>query len=251
MRYILIFLILHFALKSNAQSDTINLSNFRLCELTFDDLKLLDSDIEQIQVEEMNLCPDKFVQDGRFENWIGFKSKLYPGVIFQKYNSNQNTIAKIHLTSEFKGFLPDGNFVNLSSLKAKDIISKYDNLNVWISRGCSDYLQINKNQELYFFVKINKEKEPLYPIDEKYYSEQFINGIDIISNCYSYNNNTSEKEKPLIILEGKEISELEMQYINPEDIESITVLKNENAISKYGQKGKNGVIEIILKRNEI
>src|SRR5690606_22951435 len=36
----------------------------------------------------------------------------------------------------------------------------------------------------------------------------------------------------------------------PDEIESITVLKNENAIEKYGEKGKNGVIEVYLKEKK-
>ena len=57
----------------------------------------------------MDLCSDGFVADGRFENRIGYSTKLYPGVIFQKYETNINEIAKIHLTKDFEGYLPDGN----------------------------------------------------------------------------------------------------------------------------------------------
>ena len=40
------------------------------------------------------------------------------------------------------------------------------------------------------------------------------------------------------------------QKLNPEDIQSIHILKNESAISKYGDKGKEGVIEITAKNYE-
>jgi TonB-dependent SusC/RagA subfamily outer membrane receptor len=52
----------------------------------------------------------------------------------------------------------------------------------------------------------------------------------------------------LIIVEGKEVShdDLDTKY-KPEQIKSISVLKGEKAIVKYGDKGKNGVIEIELK----
>lgn len=51
------------------------------------------------------------------------------------------------------------------------------------------------------------------------------------------------------IINGKEMTEQEakLQEINPNDIKSITVWKGENAIKKFGDKGKNGVIEIELK----
>jgi N-acetylmuramoyl-L-alanine amidase len=53
--------------------------------------------------------------------------------------------------------------------------------------------------------------------------------------------------KALIILNGQEISQEDMKFISPDDIESVNVLKNESAI-KYGEKGKYGVIEIFTKK---
>lgn len=41
-----------------------------------------------------------------------------------------------------------------------------------------------------------------------------------------------------------------LNSIDPNDIESVNVLKNEHAISKYGDKGNDGVVEILLKANE-
>lgn len=232
------------------KADTIRLSDFKLCELSVDYLKQKDPNLKPVKVEEMNLCSDGFVQDGRFENRIGYESGLFPGVIFQKYQSDVNQIAKIHLTKSFKGFLPDGHYIEMRNLKAIDILKKYDSLNAWTSRGCSDYWGINLNKQVYFYVKINKDKKPQYPVDEKYYSEQLVEGIDIIADCYSYYENNAQKIKPLIILEGKEASEDSIQYLKPEDIDSVNVLKNQNATNKYGEKGKNGVIEIFLKKKK-
>lgn len=249
MKPLLIIFILFFSLKIYSQKiDTLKLSEFKLCELTIDKLKVYDPNLKQIKVEEMDLCSNGFVQDGRFENRIGYESELYPGVIFQKYKSETNEIAKIHLTKNFKGYLLDGNYIDLKSLKAADILKKYDNLDPWISRGCSDYWGINANKQTYYYVKINKDKEPRYPVDEIYYREQLIEGIDIVADCYSYFETNVIKVKPLIILEGKEVSEDLIKNLKPEDTESINVIKGQNAVNKYGDKGKNGVIEIFLKR---
>jgi hypothetical protein len=249
MKKIFTILVLITIIKSYSQNtDTIKLSDFKLCELTIEILKEKDPNLKQTKIEEMNLCSDGFVQDGRFENRIGYESKLYPGVVFQKYDLETNTIAKIHLTKEFKGYLPDGNYVDLKFLKAEDILKKYDSLNSWTSRGCSDYWGINNNKQIYYYVKINKDKKPQYPVDEKYYSEQLIEGIDIIADCYTYHQTKETKVSPLIILEGKEVSENSIKDLNPDDVESINVIKDQNAINKYGEKGKNGVIEIFLKK---
>jgi TonB-dependent SusC/RagA subfamily outer membrane receptor len=53
---------------------------------------------------------------------------------------------------------------------------------------------------------------------------------------------------PLYILNGDEISEEEMKLIDPNKIESISVLKDKSAETIYGEKGKNGVIVITLKK---
>ena len=39
-----------------------------------------------------------------------------------------------------------------------------------------------------------------------------------------------------------------MKDIDPNDIDSITVLKDDSAIDKYGKKAKHGAIEITTKK---
>ena len=54
---------------------------------------------------------------------------------------------------------------------------------------------------------------------------------------------------PLYVIDG-EISDKGMTDISPDEIQSISVLKDESATEKYGGKGKNGVIEITLKKSD-
>ena len=56
-----------------------------------------------------------------------------------------------------------------------------------------------------------------------------------------------DANKPAFYLDGVKITEKEMKAISPNDIESINVLKGENAIKKYPEDGKTGVVEIKLK----
>jgi TonB-dependent SusC/RagA subfamily outer membrane receptor len=58
----------------------------------------------------------------------------------------------------------------------------------------------------------------------------------------------SQGIQPLYILDGSEIKSLD--GISPDQIESISVLKNESAITLYGEKGKNGVILITSKKSK-
>jgi N-acetylmuramoyl-L-alanine amidase len=50
--------------------------------------------------------------------------------------------------------------------------------------------------------------------------------------------------EPLFVQDGKIISADEMKKIDPNTIESVIVLKDKDATDKYGDKGKNGVVEI-------
>jgi TonB-dependent SusC/RagA subfamily outer membrane receptor len=62
---------------------------------------------------------------------------------------------------------------------------------------------------------------------------------------------TTKTELPkdvLYIMDGKEISEKDMKDLSPNMIQSINVLKGESAKTLYGEKGKNGVIEIKTKK---
>jgi len=56
------------------------------------------------------------------------------------------------------------------------------------------------------------------------------------------------KNPPLYIVDGKEVLESYIKAIKPEDIKEISVLKNSSATSIYGDKGKNGVILITMKK---
>lgn len=56
------------------------------------------------------------------------------------------------------------------------------------------------------------------------------------------------KNAPIYILNGKKISEKKLKKIDKHDIESVNVYKGKTAIEKYGEKAKNGVIEITLKK---
>jgi N-acetylmuramoyl-L-alanine amidase len=56
-------------------------------------------------------------------------------------------------------------------------------------------------------------------------------------------------ENALVIIDGKKSSKLDLNNIPGDRIETINVLKGESAIKKYGEKGKDGAIEIITKKN--
>ena len=57
----------------------------------------------------------------------------------------------------------------------------------------------------------------------------------------------SQKNNPLIVVNDSVLKYEVIEYINPNDIESVNVWKDEKAKSMHGEKGKNGVIVITTK----
>jgi TonB-dependent SusC/RagA subfamily outer membrane receptor len=59
---------------------------------------------------------------------------------------------------------------------------------------------------------------------------------------------SADKIKPLIVIDGVITSEMNLNDLNPNNIQSMNVLKGEGAKVKYGEKGANGVVEITTKK---
>ena len=63
-------------------------------------------------------------------------------------------------------------------------------------------------------------------------------------------NGRSLKQVGLIVLDGEEISADRLSQLDPSRIDAMTVLKGEQAVERYGEKGTEGVIEITTKKSE-
>lgn len=55
---------------------------------------------------------------------------------------------------------------------------------------------------------------------------------------------------PIVFIDGKEVSYDQFKQLKSEQIETMTVLKDEKSTAAYGEKGKNGVILVSLKKNQ-
>ncbi len=58
---------------------------------------------------------------------------------------------------------------------------------------------------------------------------------------------TPDEDRPLVIIDGEVAENFELNGLNPDEIESIEVLKGDAAIEVYGDKAANGVVMISLK----
>ena len=60
-----------------------------------------------------------------------------------------------------------------------------------------------------------------------------------------------KSNEPLYVVDGKIVDKTIVETIDPKDIDSINILKDKTAVEKYGEQGKNGLIEIKLKKREV
>ena len=59
---------------------------------------------------------------------------------------------------------------------------------------------------------------------------------------------SDDGEQPLMIVDGKEMEGGSLEDIDPKTIETINVYKGDKAVEKYGEKAKDGVVEIKTKK---
>jgi TonB-dependent SusC/RagA subfamily outer membrane receptor len=102
-------------------------------------------------------------------------------------------------------------------------------------------------------VIIKTSDDPIVAMAEKDPRTITINAADekgkkVYTIVRTEKNATELPKDVLYIMDGKEISEKDMKNLSPNMIQSINVLKGESAKALYGEKGKNGVIEIKTKK---
>ena len=120
--------------------------------------------------------------------------------------------------------------------------------------------KFKKSEEFKHVISINSKNRPINDIalkvennelvfaskQEKFYQKYTTEGW-----VFENTNTTKTKnidEDVLIIIDEKKSNKKQLEKLNPEDINSVNVLKEEKAITKYGEKGKNGVIEVFTKK---
>ncbi len=74
-----------------------------------------------------------------------------------------------------------------------------------------------------------------------------VDSVQIVSEAIWLDTDKMGEAKPLFIVDGMKTSAKEVKALIPDQIQSITVLKNASAVAIYGKEGENGVVVIELK----
>ncbi len=181
---------------------------------------------------------------------------------------NETNLDKIEQT-EISVITSKSTDKDLKSIK-KDLEKQGDGLEIQFSEIERDSNQeikkitinakFKKSEEFKHVISINSKNKPIDDIALKVENNElvFASKKDKFYQKYTNSgwifektNTTKTKEIDedlLIIIDKKESNKEQLEKISPEDINSVNVLKEENAITKYGEKGKNGVIEVFTKK---
>lgn len=158
-------------------------------------------------------------------NVLNFKMNTDKASLFPDENAPIYVLDGEEITSAEMNAVDPGTIKELNVLKDANATASYG------ERGKNGVILITSKT-----AEEQKEGKGTSIINQKMGSDQI---IELKSNL---------KTIPLFFVNGSAITEAEMKVLKPNDIESINVLKGENAIKKYGDKGKDGVVEITMKK---
>jgi beta-lactamase regulating signal transducer with metallopeptidase domain len=95
---------------------------------------------------------------------------------------------------------------------------------------------------------IDDENTFVWQSDDNEDDKQEVKIINLSEEDIILNSNNEDINVPLFILDGKEITKEDMEKVSPENIASVNVWKGDKAVEKYGEKAKDGVVEITTKK---
>lgn len=167
------------------------------------------------------------------------KTEILP---INKTEIRKGKIIKGKVTDE-KGILIEGASVEVKGKKYGVITDKIGNYKIEIEPNDETliygYLYHDKKE-----VKIDGKTEINVQLNTD--GNPAMDGI-FLHNSFRIKSINGELAKPIYIVDGKEV--VDINSINPDKIEQISVLKGESGFNLYGEKGKNGVVLITSKTN--
>lgn len=171
-----------------------------------------------------------------------FKNEYQVTISFSdisRNDENEITTISIVMNSEKS----NANFSVENESPITPIIISYDYKNEKMGIGQSG------SKNVWFKSRKGKKGATIFEIDSD--DEDQDDHIFIQSNdektIFNFDNNSNAD--PLFIIDGKEASKKEVKKLKSKNIKTINVSKGDKAFEKYGKKAKDGVIDIITKKD--
>lgn len=136
--------------------------------------------------------------------------------------------------------------IDVENIESVDVLKGEKAIAAYGEKGKNGVIKITPKHQSY---SQNNEK-PIYPKEVIVYGYGRKSSSTEEKASVILKGQLNGEEPPLYELNGKIISKEEMDGIEPNTIQSISVLKGESATSVYGTKGKNGVIIISTRESK-
>jgi len=160
------------------------------------------------------------------------------------YGTMQRTSPLIIIDGEESSSSP--NELNSDQIESFSVLKDASAVSVYGERGKNGVIIITTKKTN------NSTKSSTIDIEERLKSQSVIDSVyvtDLKQNQIPLIIRGKGLLQPLYIIDGKEVKEVKsINEMDPNPIESVTVLKDASAVSIYGERGKNGVIIITTKK---
>jgi len=204
--------------------------------------------VSNSQAGEINYVADNIIKskpDSMSKSKINYSVEVSPNDTL-RLNCFDNVIREIVVDSRQKVNVvmdPDGQ-VKEAILGLIPCLSKMPAVSLYIVDNVEVSSLSGITPERIQSITILKDKTAI-----EQYGEKAKNGVVILITKKDNDNDFKKSDMPLYIVGGEVVSSL--SGIAPEHIESISILKGQKAIEQYGDKGKNGVVIIDIKKIQI
>ena len=195
-----------------------------------------------------SLSEDKVMQKTMLE-----QTKTPESIHVQKKELKEPKVEKKETTKETSEMVVDS--ISPNNATNKNVVRNDEEV---IYTNLQQILSENEDiAELVLRALVKRFPNATYQADEGFR----INGKQVKKLVFDGNNEVSadlfnhvklnlpEPEEPLVIINGKEAKILDILLVSPDDISDMTVLKGTPATAIYGEKGKNGAIQINTKQD--
>jgi len=158
-----------------------------------------------------------------------------------------DTVPELNLKNYDKAMIiADGEVISYAALKK---IKPEDIKSISILKDKSAtavYGEKGKNGVIIINTKIKELVLKEVPLN--YISDTPSENVNLNGNIRFRNSSLDPAKQPLYVVDGNiQTGKFELNAIDPNDIQTVNVLKGESTLNKYGEAGKNGVIEITTK----
>jgi beta-lactamase regulating signal transducer with metallopeptidase domain len=157
---------------------------------------------------------------------IKLKDNDYPIILIDGKESDKSELNSLKPT----------NIASINILKGEAATQFYGN------KGINGVMQITTKQQgqSSWTVSSKRNEQVIYATTDTIYVNDKPNVLQKLVNEYD--------KDPLYILDGKEINKKELELIDEQTINSLSRITGEQAINKYGENAKNGVVVIQSKK---